>query len=115
MVIKPMSRVLLGKFERIKHAFNGKGDAQLTLSRGTKVVAGYEDSITNGVLTLTEYVKNIAKSKFGTLLILSRQDLKDMFFKSVDGTLRLLQKQLTRVSNLKHKGLPCRVTVNAPS
>jgi hypothetical protein len=57
MVIRPMSRVLLGKFERIKHAFNGTGDAQLTLSRGTKVVAGYEDSITNGVLTLTEYVE----------------------------------------------------------
>lgn len=58
MVIRPMSRVLLGKFERIKHAFNGAGDAQLTLSRGTKVVAGYEESITNGVLTLTEYVQD---------------------------------------------------------
>lgn len=56
MVFKPRSRVLLERFERIKHAFNGTGDSQLTVPRGTKVAPGYEDSIVNGVLTLTECV-----------------------------------------------------------
>ncbi|KUJ12158.1 uncharacterized protein LY89DRAFT_688619 [Mollisia scopiformis] len=92
MVFKPRSRVLLERFERIKHAFTGTGDASLTLPRGTKVVAGYEDSIVNGVLTLTE------------------QDLKKMFSKSVNGTLGLLQRQMTRVMNTKYKGIPCQVT-----
>lgn len=92
MVFKPRSRVLLERFERIKHAFNGTGDSQLTVPRGTKVAPGYEDSIVNGVLTLTE------------------QDLKDMFSASVVGTLSLLSKQLTRVRNTKYKGIPCRVT-----
>ncbi len=56
MVFKPRSRVLLERFERVKHAFNGVDDAQLTLPRGTEVAPGYEDSILNGVLTLTACV-----------------------------------------------------------
>lgn len=54
LVLTPKGRVLLERFERVKHAFNGTGDSQLTLPRGNVVNQDYQDSIVNGVMTLTE-------------------------------------------------------------
>jgi len=54
MVLMPKGRVLLERFEKVKHAFNGTGEGQITLPRGTIVAADYEGSIINGVITLTE-------------------------------------------------------------
>jgi hypothetical protein len=54
MVLMPKGRVLLERFEKVKHAFNGKGEGQITLPRGTIPNPEYEESIVNGVITLTE-------------------------------------------------------------
>jgi hypothetical protein len=93
MVLMPKGRVLLERFEKVKHLFNGTGDGQITLPRGTIVAADYEDSIINGVLTLTE------------------QDLKMFFEVSVKGTLNLIARQITQVENLPYEGkCPYQVT-----
>jgi hypothetical protein len=54
LILMPKGRVLLERFEKVKHAFNGTGDSQITLPRGTVVNEDYQDSIVNGVMTLTE-------------------------------------------------------------
>ena len=49
-----LSNVLLRRFESIKTTFDDKPKATLELPRDIKVVEGYEDIITGGVVTLSK-------------------------------------------------------------
>ena len=47
----PKGRVILERFERIKQAFDGTGEGNIQLPRGTIVTADYEDD--GGIVKLT--------------------------------------------------------------
>lgn len=54
LVVMKMGRVLLERFERVKHGFSGTGDGDVSLPRGTNVREDQQDGIVDGVITLTE-------------------------------------------------------------
>lgn len=53
-VVMKMGRILLERFERIKHEFSGSENGDISLRRGTIVREDQQDGIVNGVITLTE-------------------------------------------------------------
>jgi hypothetical protein len=53
-ILTPKGRVLLERFERVKHAFSGTENGDISLPRGTIVTADQQDGIDNGVISLTE-------------------------------------------------------------
>lgn len=61
MVLNPIAKLLLDRFQKVKHAFEGTQDGQLILPKNAKVVPGAEDSIAQGELTLTALVLIVRK------------------------------------------------------
>lgn len=53
-VVTRMGRVLLERFQRIKHDFNGSGTGDIALLRGTIVREDQQDGIVDGVINLNE-------------------------------------------------------------
>jgi len=50
-VLMPKGRVILDRFERVKQAFDGTGEGNIQLPRGTVVTADHEDN--GGIIKLT--------------------------------------------------------------
>ncbi|KAI9786203.1 MAG: hypothetical protein M1839_007613 [Geoglossum umbratile] len=78
-VLNPRGKVLLDRFERVKHAFNGTNTGDITLPRKTIIAEGQQDDIRSGVIHLKE------------------TDLKKLFDKSIRGTVNLISKQVVQV------------------
>ncbi|KAH0537284.1 hypothetical protein FGG08_005909 [Glutinoglossum americanum] len=91
-VLMPKGRVLLERFERVKHAFSGTEKGDISLPRGTIVSADQQDGLESGVISLTE------------------NDLRKMFDKSVRGTVGLIAKQVVQVQNPTGGEIPGQVT-----
>ena len=53
-VVTSVVRVVLERFERVKHAFNGTQPGDFSLPRGAIVAEGQEDGLQSGVISLTE-------------------------------------------------------------
>lgn len=56
-VLLPKGRILLDRFERVKHAFSGTESGDISLPRGTIVSTGQQDDLESGVISLKPYVK----------------------------------------------------------
>jgi hypothetical protein len=54
VVVLPVGRVLLRRFQRVKHKFDGTGTGDITLPKDLLVLPEYEEELGSGVLTLTE-------------------------------------------------------------
>lgn len=53
-ILKPIGRMLLGRFEAIKHDFNGTEGGEIALPRGTQVRADQEtNGLDTGVISLS--------------------------------------------------------------
>ncbi|KAK1754394.1 hypothetical protein QBC47DRAFT_383808 [Echria macrotheca] len=81
-IVKPLVRLLLERFQPIKHQFDGKGTKlgwPLQLPRGIGATDNAEKGIESGVLRITP------------------DDLKDMFKQSVDKTLVLISQAVTHI------------------
>jgi hypothetical protein len=50
-VLMPKGKIILERFERVKHAFDGTGQGNIQLPRGSIVPADHEDN--SGVIKLT--------------------------------------------------------------
>ena len=50
-VLMPKGKVILDRFERVKQAFDGTGEGNIQLPRGTVVTADHEDN--GGIIKLT--------------------------------------------------------------
>jgi hypothetical protein len=53
-VVTPVVRILLGRFERVKHAFSGTENGDFSLPRGAIVAEGQQDGLESGIISLTE-------------------------------------------------------------
>lgn len=53
-VVLKKGRILLDRFERVKHEFSGTENGDVSLPRGTIVREDQQEGIVNGVVTLTE-------------------------------------------------------------
>jgi hypothetical protein len=51
----PMGRVLLNRFQMIKHSFDGTGTGDIDLPRDIHIKPEYEEELVDGILSLTEY------------------------------------------------------------
>jgi hypothetical protein len=80
-VLTPMGQVLLDRFEAVKRAFDGSNGGNITLPSYATIREEFEDEIGAGIAELT------------------KEDLEKIFSKSVNGTLRLIQRQIVQVQN----------------
>ncbi|KAI9769806.1 MAG: hypothetical protein M1840_003800 [Geoglossum simile] len=79
-VLTPQGKHVLEEFERTKHGFNGERGGDITIPRGAILVTDGEDEET-GALSLTV------------------ADVKNMFERSVNGTIDLIARQVVQVQN----------------
>lgn len=54
MMLRPKGKILLDRFEKVKHAFDGEQAGKITLMSDAIVVPGYENEVVNGVLELNK-------------------------------------------------------------
>ncbi|KAI9777865.1 MAG: hypothetical protein M1839_008542 [Geoglossum umbratile] len=90
--LTPMARRFLDLFEGVKNAFNGTNEGDISLPRRATIAAGYQDNMGSGVMTITE------------------MDLKNIFKRSVKGTLDLISRQVFQVQALASGETPGEVT-----
>jgi hypothetical protein len=106
----PMGRILLNRFQIIKHSFNGTGTGDIDLPRDIKIMPEHEEELGEGTLTLTEYAQAV-HSLHTLVLTINRQDLQAMFENCVEGALDLIQRQVVQVQNTMDGDVPLHVTV----
>jgi len=58
VVVLPTGRVLLKRFQKVKHAYDGSSGGVIQLPRDLVAAPEHEEELASGVLTLTEYELN---------------------------------------------------------
>jgi hypothetical protein len=81
-VLSPMGRAILDRFEAKKRTFDGTGGANVQLPTTADIRREFEE----------EMDENSA--------VLTKEDIESLFAESVDGTLKLIQRQITQVQNM---------------
>jgi len=96
LVLKPLGILLLKRFQRIKHQFDGRLVTDIAHPRnigGVRVeVRGEQDGIQNGQISLTA------------------DELKSFFEPSIAGTVKLIKQQVVKIQNPPDASEPGQVT-----